>query len=211
MIPPVLVCTKQGKCLPVFLASMATHAPGVPLIVEPGVGSTYGEAYNHIMAEAFKHYDEVIIGQDDIVVRPDTIPDLMDDVAKLKAAGIPLGFVGARDEYACECLGGQSFYHNRVCVEAGKIAPIFAWTHKSAFERCPFPPTNWFSDDIVCADLRGQGLRCFWSRAYGHHVGAQSRLDVDVQRMLWDPIPWIRANRPEYLTWSPRFDYIGER
>ena len=90
MTPPVLVCTKQGKCLPVFLASMAVHAPGVTVIMEPGHGETYGEAYNHILTEAFKHYDEVIIGQDDIVVRPDTIPDLMDDVAKLKAAGIPV-------------------------------------------------------------------------------------------------------------------------
>src|ERR1019366_513448 len=105
MSPPVLVCVKQGKCLPVFLASMRTHAPDVSLWTEPGVGDTFGEAYNHIMTEAFKRYDEVIIGQDDIVIRPDTIPDLMEDVAALKAAGIPLGFVSARDEYACENLG----------------------------------------------------------------------------------------------------------
>lgn len=208
---PVLVCTKQGKGLPVFMASMEVYAPDTKVIVEAGVGETFGEAYNTIMAEAFQTYDEVIIGQDDIVIRPDTMSDLLADVAELKRQGIPLGYVTARDEYACECLGNHAFYHNRVCVEAAKVAPIFAWTHKSAFERCPFPPTNWFSDDIVCADMRGQGLRCFWSRAYVHHVGGQSRLDVDIHKMLWDPIPWIRENRPEYLKWSPMFDFVGPR
>lgn len=211
MNPPVLVCTKQGKCLPVFLASMATHAPKTTVIVEHGQGDTFGEAYNHIMTRYFKVFPEVIIGQDDVVIRPDTIPDLMEDVTTLKAMGHPLGFVGARDEYACECLGGNAFYHNRHCVEAGKIAPIFAWISREAFEQCPFPPTNWFSDDIVCADMRAVGRKCFWSKAYVHHVGGQSRLDLDIQKMLWDPIPWIRANRPEYLKWSPMFDYVGPR
>ena len=209
--PPVLVCTKQGKCLPVFLASMAAHAPDVEVFVEHGQGDTFGEAYNDMMERYFTVYDEVIIGQDDVVIRPDTIPQLLEDVAQLKAAGVPLGFVTARDEYACEMLGNHAFYHNRVLTEAPKVAPIFAWTHKSAFERCHFPPTNWYSDDIVCADMRGQGLRCFWSRAYVHHVGGQSRLDVDIQKMLWDPIPWIRANRPEYLKWSPMFDYVTDK
>ena len=59
------------------------------------------------------------------------------------------------------------------------------------------PPTNWFSDDVMCRDLDKFGYQHFISRSYVHHAGSQS-IGRDSQKLMDAPREWIKENRPEY-------------
>jgi hypothetical protein len=82
------------------------------------------------------------------------------------------------------------FESERSIIETPVIAPICAWIHRDAW--VDFPPINWFSDDVQCADMK---RRHFVSRAYVHHVGSQT-CGNDAARCMADAEPWLKANRP---------------
>ena len=208
--PAIIVCTVNGACLDVMTASLNAYVPrDVDRYVHHKVGKNFGDAYNFAAREAFKRHDEILICNDDIVFTPTTWAVLIADVAHLRKVVPDLGYVATRSDYArgeqnvrsgrgkIEFLRYQSERH---IVETPVIAPICAWIHRDSW--VDFPPINWFSDDVQCADMK---RRHFVSRAYVHHVGSQT-CGQDAQRCYEDAEPWLLANRPEL---HARFYFTG--
>jgi hypothetical protein len=81
---------------------------------------------------------------------------------------------------------------------ANNIAPIFAYISRDAWHHGRFPPLNWFSDDVSCADLNNQGYQHFVSSAYVHHVGSQTTGD-DSKQLVAASVPWVKEHRPQYV------------
>ena len=198
--PAIVICTVNSACLEVMLASIKAYVPaGVEKHVHFNVGATFGDAYNFAMRDAFTRHTELVICNDDVVFTPTTWTRLLADVALLKEAVANLGYVAARSDYArgpqnIRCGTGRldflRFESERSIVETPVIAPICAWIHRDAW--VDFPPINWFSDDVQCADMK---RRHFVSRAYVHHVGSQT-CGNDAARCMADAEPWLKANRP---------------
>jgi hypothetical protein len=177
--------------------SVRTYNPDVNLMIFEGFMGNFGDDYNAAMEVAFRDYDEIIIANDDIVLKPDSYELLMADVKKLKGlVGDKLGFVSAKSDDVRGCQ------HIRL-TELGKVyaseavSPLFAWISKKAFEEAQFPPTNWFSDDIMCHDLNNLGYKHYVSASYVHHVGSTS-IGRDVMQLVQEAEPWIKENRPQY-------------
>ena len=199
--PAIIVCTVNAACLDVMTASLNAYVPrDVERYVHHKVGANFGDAYNFAAHEAFKRHDEILVCNDDIVFTPTTWAVLLADVAKLRKVVPDLGYVATRSDYARGEQNVRSgrgkidflrYQSERHIVETPVIAPICAWIHRDAW--VDFPPINWFSDDVQCADMK---RRHFISRAYVHHVGSQT-CGQDAQRCYEDAEPWLLANRPE--------------
>lgn len=202
----IVVCTLGGKSLPVMQASIRAYSPETELVVFEVERSTFGQSYNHALREAFQHYDAVIVANDDVVLTPDTIPILLDDVAELRAIhGPALGLVAARSDDAR--MSQNIRQENGMEVKPREaVSPIFAWMSKHAFEAAKFPPINWYSDDVLCEDLNRLGFTHYLSRAYVHHVGSQT-VGRDYAQLNNEALPWLRDNRPEYIVkwWGPKW------
>ena len=208
--PAIIVCTVNGACLDVMTASLNAYVPrDVERYVHHKVGKNFGDAYNFAAREAFKRHDEILVCNDDIVFTPTTWDVLLADVAHLRKVVPNLGYVATRSDYARGEQNVRSgrgkidflrYESERHIVETPVIAPICAWIHRDAW--VDFPPINWFSDDVQCADMK---RRHFISRAYVHHVGSQT-CGQDAQRCYEDAEPWLLANRPEM---HARFYFTG--
>ena len=199
--PAIIVCTVNAACLDVMTASLNAYVPReVERYVHHKVGKNFGDAYNFAAREAFKRHDEILVCNDDIVFTPTTWAVLLADVAHLRKVVPDLGYVATRSDYARGEQNVRSgrgkidflrYQSERHIVETPVIAPICAWIHRDSWVN--FPPINWFSDDVQCADMK---RRHFISRAYVHHVGSQT-CGQDAQRCYEDAEPWLLANRPE--------------
>ena len=208
--PAIIVCTVNGACLQVMTASLNAYVPqDVEKYVHHKVGANFGDAYNFAAREAFKRHDEILVCNDDIVFTPTTWAVLLADVAQLRKVVPNLGYVATRSDYARGEQNVRSgrgkidflrYQSERHIVETPVIAPICAWIHRDSW--VDFPPINWFSDDVQCADMK---RRHFISRAYVHHVGSQT-CGQDAQRCYEDAEPWLLANRPEL---HARFYFTG--
>ena len=208
--PAIIVCTVNGGCLDVMKASLKAYVPReVEKHIHLKVGTNFGDAYNFAAREAFKRHDEILICNDDIVFTPTTWAVLLEDVAHLRKVVPDLGYVATRSDYARGEQNVRSgrgkidflrYQSERHIVETPVIAPICAWIHRDSW--VDFPPINWFSDDVQCADMK---RRHFISRAYVHHVGSQT-CGQDAQRCYEDAEPWLLANRPEL---HARFYFTG--
>jgi len=182
-------------------ASLNVYVPReVKKYVHHKVGANFGDAYNFAAREAFKRHDEILVCNDDIVFTPTTWAVLLADVAHLRKVVPNLGYVATRSDYARGEQNVRSgrgkidflrYQSERHIVETPVIAPICAWVHRNAW--VDFPPINWFSDDVQCADMK---RRHFISRAYVHHVGSQT-CGENAQQCYQDAEPWLLANRPE--------------
>lgn len=193
------VGSEPNNCLQVMVASIKAHAPEVKYFFQFQPEPTnFGDAYNFVLKLAFEDADEVIVANDDVVITPTTIPRLLEDVASLKQIhGDKLGFVSAisddaRDSQNIRFEGGEK------PKQRSTISPIFAWMSKKAFQAAQFPPLNWYSDDVICEDLNRLGFVHYISRAYVHHVGSQT-VGRDYAKLNGQALPWLRANRPEYV------------
>lgn len=211
---PIVVCNIGSPAIDVMIASAKCYAPDNPLLIHYMKKSTFGESYNIALNEAFEEYDEVIVANDDIVLGPHSLNDLVSDVEKLKPASIAenfkLGFVAAMHDSSRPGQNIRFQFFKDDQIEFGKwrsesmikmtpvIAPIFAYLSKEAFQAAPFAPITWYSDDVICEDLNKLGFKHFISTSYVHHVGSTSvgnKYDV----LREEAMPWIRENRPEYL------------
>lgn len=194
----VVACSIGSKSAVVMRSSIQVYAPEIELFVFIDDPSTFGEAYNKALGIVFENHDEVIVSNDDIVVTPTSISKLLEDVEHLKCIhGKKLGFVAAlsddaRDSQNIRKEDGQHVHQRSV------ISPIFAWMSKYAFNAAQFPPLNWYSDDVICEDLNRLGFTHYISRSYVHHVGSQT-VGRDYDKLNAEALPWLRANRPEYV------------
>ena len=199
MTPPIVVCTLGSPSLEVLKASIKAYAPETELFVAHPQPSTFGQSYNEFMTEVFDMgYTEMLIANDDIVLTPSTLPDLMADVSICKQRhGDKLGLVAVHSDYVRPVQDIRQYTQPQL-REVPVVAPILAWISRSAFIDAPFPPINWYSDDIQCRDLVQKGYHHYVSRAYVHHAGSQT-IGRDNARCHNDALPWIRANRPDFL------------
>lgn len=169
----------------VFEASLANYGQNLPIIRSapeltrqlrgryhdmPNVADNYGDAYNAVVAQAWNlGYDRVIVCNDDIVLRPDTIQILFQDADILDANGIQWGYIGCRSDMVL--MNRQWIGHNQghTIVESEMVAPLCALFQRETW--IPYPPVNTYSDNVQCWDMRNAGSKLFISRAYVHHVG----------------------------------------
>jgi len=211
---PIVICTVNGKCVPVLKASVDRYAPEAKVIVFEGEKSTFGQAYNAALEKVFEEHDEVIVANDDIVLTPWSYKQLLEDVEQMRTEhGRKVGFVAAHSDSAAhrQNVRYQNGEHNTLSPyynkwdwelqtrESDIVAPLFAWLHKDAFQEVQFPPLNWYSDDVICLDLGKKGFKHFISKSYIHHVGSQT-VGQDFATLNQEAVGWLRANRPDYAT-----------
>ena len=191
----LVVCTVGGDHLSRLMESVDDHAPeDVEVWVFNGTQGNFGDAYNYAMREAFECYDEILIANDDITLTPLSIRKLLEDVAALKQTVPRLGLVAVRSDNVRDV---QRNAFTDQPVEVAAVSPILAWISKKAFEAAPFPPINWYSDDVQCADLRALGYQHFVSRAFVFHAGSAT-IGHDNRRHVDEARPWLVKHRPHY-------------
>lgn len=216
-----VVCTVNGRCLPVMLKSVKVYASTWRTLVSSpdwmghddwllNDAKTFGEAYNAAMTMGFTltKDDGLILANDDCVLTPDTARLLAEDVAILKARGEKIGLVACRADWirpqqtvrlprgADDVYEGGRWRSERDIIQSPIVAPVCAWLSREAFEAVQFPPLNQGSDDVLCLDLVKLGFTNWIGRGYVHHVGAQ-HTGLDFAALDEASKPWIKANRPE--------------
>lgn len=220
----IAVASTKGRCLPVMLASCREYAPGARVYLRTpvdaphhdvykqmrGAARSFGEDYNEVIDAAFADgYEFVLVANDDVVLTPTSVSDLLEDVATLgDEFGDMVGWVCSRCDAARPMQNVRSnpfgqdlnffrFPWEDCILPMQVISPIFGYISRDAWEVMKFPPLNWYSDDVHCRDLTAAGFNHFLSRSYVHHVGSQTT-GMDAQKLTLASIPWIRANRPAY-------------
>jgi hypothetical protein len=176
----------------IYLAGHERWGIGRNITCIENKATNYGDAYNAIVHEAFKKYDEIIVANDDVVLTPTTYRLLKEDVKNLKATH-KVGWVVTKADYV---RPNQSLKYTDegAIYETAACSPLFGYVSKEAW--VDYPPINWYSDDIQCIDMRAAGYRHFISRAYVHHAGSQTiGMDNTLNHLAAEP--WIKENRPE--------------
>lgn len=196
----IVVCSCGSPSLAVMEASVRTYNPEVELVVHHVERSTFGESYNKAMEEAFQDSEEIIIANDDIVVLPNSVSVLLEDVQAIKNHGVEkIGLVASITDNAKMHQSIQFIpADKRIIKSTNMVMPIFAWISREAFREVQFPPLNWFSDDVMCEDLMERGYTHFLSRSYVHHVGSTT-IGRDEDKHFNEALPWLTKNRPHHL------------
>lgn len=194
--------------MPVLLASINAYVPndvviyiagherwgiGRNITCIPNTATNYGDAYNAIVNEAFKKYDEIIVANDDIVLTPNTYNQLNHDVFMLKQEKIKLGWVVARADYVRPMQLAHQL-QNTAIYKCDQVSPLFGYVSKEAWVN--YPPINWYSDDVQCLEMLTNGYQHFISKAYVHHAGSQT-IGMDNNKNHLEAEPWIKANKPD--------------
>lgn len=220
---PICIATVHGKGLGVLLESIRQYAPEHPVYLRGpesvighcladlkiyGQPSNFGDDYNQVINAALKDYDQCMVANDDIVLTPDSIKVLLEDVAIINTMhSVRAGWVASRSDAARPCQNvritdqPERLYFYKFPSEAHikmaeEVSPIFAWINKEAFGE-GFPPLNWYSDDVHCRDLIERGYSHFVSASYVHHIGSHT-IGYDAKKLHDQALPWVQANRPEY-------------
>ncbi len=165
-------------------------------------GKNFGTAFNEAVEWVRREYPEaerIIIANDDVVLRPDTMKLICEDADSLDAQGITWGHIAARFDRGAQTL--QNLRHNPfealpMIFEERWIAPVFSMVHRDRW--IDFPAINWGSDVIQCHDMRAAGMKIFVSRAYVHHVGGitcgeNALADRELSK------EWLLQYRPELV------------
>jgi hypothetical protein len=205
----IIISTTGSPTLHVMKSSVFHYAKGVQLCVWEGKLGNFGDDYNAAI-EAFAEGDEsFIIANDDVVITPQTMSLLLDDVAALSKVCKRIGFIAARSDFVRPPQNIRVPRNEGDAIEMCRwrsedaikpvdvISPIFTWVNAKAMKDHPFPPINWFSDDVVCADMAANGYKHFVSRAYVHHAGSMT-VGRDAKALIGAAAPWIVEHRPEY-------------
>ncbi len=178
------------------------------IIFRPNTATNFGDAYNDIIDYAFLKHDSLIVCNDDVVFTPDTYQKLNKDYEFLTVdREYKLGWLGARSDYVLhdqnirfpvegDRINGLRYLSEGNIKETEVIAPICAVLTKEAWSVAKFPSINWFSDNIICLDMRRAGFKHFVSTAYVHHAGSQT-VGMDYEKCLEEPKAWLKANRPD--------------
>ena len=221
---PICISTVHGKGLAVLLASIKQYAPECPVylrgpesVIEQydgvflkiyGQPSNFGDDYNKVIGEALKDWNDCIVANDDIVLTPDSVKVLMEDVQIIKTMhSVKAGWIASRSDAARPCqnvriteqperLHFYKFPSEAHIKMAEEVSPIFAYITKDAFGE-GFPPLNWYSDDVHCRDLLERGYSHFVSASYVHHIGSQT-VGFNAKKLHDQALPWLLENSPDY-------------
>lgn len=203
-----LLLAWQGPCPPGDLPDN----PRARIVRQPDSCRSFGEAYGFAVAEAGAA--DLILMNDDVVLTPSTIPTLLEDVGLIRREHpeLRIGLVCCRSNWV---PGPQNVRHpnggalrpnamrydsEERILACDRVSPILGYISRGALDDIGgFPPINWYSDDLMCWDLRRKGYVNFVSRAYVHHVGqrstTQGRTMEELDRAGRE---WVRANRPDF-------------
>lgn len=169
---------------------------GVHVCEQPEKLKTFGAAYGWVLDRLPGPW---ILANDDVVCTPDTVSLLLEDVESAEKAGHKVGFMAARANYARpaqRAVGPGS----KIVGPVKAVSPICAYLSEEANKGIEWPDCNWYSDDVVCADMRRNGFDHFISRAYIHHIGERStgafKTGADLQR---EGVAWVQSHRPDLL------------
>ena len=204
-----LVVAWQGNAAPdEYLAN-----PRLRVVQQPDSCRTFGEAN----AFAVEHTDaeELILLNDDAVLTPDTMSLLLEDRNLLREThpDVKIGLLGCRSNFVpgaqnVRAANGGALQSNQLrfdsegrVIASDRISPIAAYLERSALEAIGgFPPLHWFSDDLMCFDLKQKGYVNLVSRAYVHHIGQRASIQsgASQESMSRDAIEWLRENRPDF-------------
>lgn len=180
---------------------------------QPDGCDTYGEAFDWATRQT--DADELLIMNDDTVLTPFTVRDLLADAALIREQHpeLKLGLLACRSNWvagpqnvraandgtlAANC---NRFDSEARILAAERVSPILAYVTREALDAIDgFPPLDWFSDDLMCWDLLQRGYRHFVSRSYVHHVGQRTTTqDRDESTLLAEARAWLAEHRPEFL------------
>jgi len=213
--PVIVICSLEGKCLPVLMASIEAYVPTeVDVILvqkeikvfisdkgrliqhRTGIGATCGESGNNSVEIVRKlGYKSFICICDDIVLTPTSYQFIMEDVERLRKGGEKVGWVVARSDFA-RASQNIAVITNMDMFQVDVVSPYCAYTTLDAF--VPYAPISYYSDDVNSLDVAAKGYKHYVSRAYVHHVGGQT-LGKNDGNHIKDSEEWVRKNRPEVL------------
>ena len=221
--PPILICSKNQKCLPVLLKSVELYVPEdveiyicgsdykLPKHKTRNFEHTYDKgckAWNFITNKAFEDYPEAVACADDVVLNPSSYQDLIADVELIKQVDDKIASVAARTNYAKGLqnirygqgsLIGLHFEGETQIIQTDYIAGIFNWVSRHTWE--DNAPIDWYSDDIWCMNQIAKGHNIYIARSYIHHVGSQT-YGTNYRQCSEDSRLWIKENRPDlYPKW----------
>jgi hypothetical protein len=157
--------------------------------------------------------DDFIGVSDDVVLQPDTVGTLLEDVAFLRGHGYEPGLVGCRSNFAPGAQnvraanGGtwagavDGYTSEATILQAERISPFCAYVSRAATEVIGSHEVEWFSDDLACFDLARHGYTNWVSRAYVHHVGMRSSAEgiEACERLNREALEWLAEHRPDFL------------
>jgi hypothetical protein len=204
----IVIATKGSRSLSVLLASINAYVPndvviyiagnerwgiGRHITCIPNTATNYGDAYNAIVHEAFKKYDEIIVANDDIVLTPTSYETLQQDVKQLKAEQGKVGWVVARADYVRPIQLAHQLKDTEI-YNCDRVSPLFGYVSKEAW--VDYAPINWYSDDLQCLEMMVIGYQHYISRSYVHHAGSQT-IGMDHKKNHLAAEPWIKANKPD--------------
>jgi hypothetical protein len=204
----IVIATKGSRSLPVLLASINAYVPhdvvvyiageerwgiGRHIKCFPNTATNYGDAYNAIVNEAFKAYDEIIVANDDIVLTPTSYIKLGQDVLTLKTEHDKVGWVVARADYVRPMQLAHQLQSTHI-YKCDRVSPLFGYVSKEAWVN--YPPINWYSDDVQCLEMMQNGYQHYISRSYVHHAGSQT-IGMDNKKNHLEAEPWIKKNKPD--------------
>jgi len=222
----LVICSTQATCLPVMASSIQQYLPedlvvytaggnpalfsGMKVVAFDNQASNFGDAYNAAIDRVFKDgHQYILIANDDIVFHPNTWKVFNDDLESIRTE-LPqtkMGLVGVRSDYviwaqnirhpgSSQEKDGLRWTKEQEILLTPVVAPILAWISREAWQTAQFPPTNWYSDNVLCWDLQQAGFQHFISRAYVHHAGSQT-VGESSKALHDEAWPWVERNRPQ--------------
>lgn len=169
--------------------------------------------------------DELIQMNDDIVLHPEAIKELLEDVATINRSnpGIKIGLVGMRSNYV---LGKQNIRHlnggvlsaNGMWISTESdiiesndfIIPFVAYFTREAWNAVNGMALDlvMYSDLVLSFDMKQKGYRHFISRSYAHHIGQRGTNAEQESYASMDQksLEWLFEHRPDFLR-----AYLAER
>ena len=164
---------------------LAMTCPRLVRVDEPPGIMGGGGAYAAAHAKAVElGATEFIPFEDDAILCPNTFQLLMEDVEAHRHERI--GFMACHSNNA------------RLCPPE-VVSPICAWTDLAAMSVTAWPNCNYFSDDLLCFDMRKAGFTHMISRGYVHHTGERSTgQGRRAGQLIEEGIAFCKATRPDF-------------
>jgi hypothetical protein len=222
---PIVIATKGSKSINVLLESSWMYVPREVTTYVYGKWDSldmqdwvhylgendktnFGDSFNHAITQAFLDgHETVIMANDDVVLDPNSYWLLCHDRVLLKQQGHKVGFVSARSNMATmpqnirakqenDTWAGMKWASEDTIAQVEWTAPLFASVDKDGWPG--FPPLNFYSDNVACADMADDGYKHFLSRAYVHHVGSSTigRGHGTDSKNTMEAEDWLKLNRP---------------
>ena len=213
----VMLYAPEHKLVIAWSGESPPDIPPEYLVEQPETCRTFGSAYNFAISQV---QGDCVILNDDVVLLPDTLPKLLEDVSEIKRLGrLEPGIVGCRGSYAS---GEQSYSGYMVAVGYGltsnafqrgagpiltikppsRIAPFAAWIDRTAFEQIGgLPDVDWYGDDAYGLRLHRAGFGSYVSRSYVFHIGerSSSTAGIDTRELDERGRAWAAEHEPDVI------------